>query len=79
MSGVNDGGPAFPAEGPSAGQFENHGMTLRDYFAAKAVQGLIAVIFKDVAQKYIDKTDRINPLFAKTAYEVADAMLEARK
>lgn len=44
------------------------GMSLRDYFAAKAMQGCIAkgapLVFQDIASK---------------AYEMADAMLEARK
>jgi hypothetical protein len=43
-------------------------MTLRDYFAAKAMQGLLA-------------SDVNAPLktFAKQAYTMADAMLEARE
>jgi len=51
---------------------------LRVHFAGLAMQGLIAVMYKDVAKKYIDKIDQINPLFAKTAYEVADAMMKER-
>lgn len=34
-----DGGPAFPVEDVPENCF---GMTLRDYFAAKAMQGLFA-------------------------------------
>ena len=45
-----------------------NGMTLRDYFAAKAMQGLLA---SDV---YAPKDK-----FAENAYAMADAMLEARK
>jgi len=30
-----NGGFAFPAEGPSKGQFENPGMSLRDWFAGE--------------------------------------------
>ena len=40
-------------------------MTLRDYFAAKAMQGLINKI-------------QSNSELGRTAYEVADAMMEAR-
>ena len=40
-------------------------MTLRDYFAAKAMQALIHKNYFDVA--------------AKEAYKMADAMLKARK
>lgn len=54
------GGPAFP----TGTSFQ--GMTLRDYFAAKAMQGLT--------------TNSTNPKeIAQAAYIVADAMLEARK
>jgi len=43
------------------------GMTLRDYFAAKAMQGLLS-------------SDVNAPLetFAKQSYKVADAMMKAR-
>lgn len=45
------------------------GMTLRDYFAAKAMQGMMA-----------DHTRDSYPLdLAKHGYAIADAMLEARK
>jgi hypothetical protein len=51
--------------------FPNHrseGMTLRDYFAAKALQGLMA-----------DHTrDNYPREFAEYAYELADAMIAAR-
>ena len=54
------------------------GMSLRDYFAAKAMQGLIACpewrenAGDDVGMDASDYT-------AKAAYEMADAMLKARK
>jgi len=35
---VNDCGPAFPVNGPNG---DHPGMTLRDYFAAKAMQAII--------------------------------------
>jgi len=47
---------------------DGSGMTLRDYFAAKAMQGLL---FSDVNAKLED--------FAKQSYKVADAMLKARE
>jgi hypothetical protein len=43
------------------------GMDLRDYFAAKAIQGLLA----SSVHAPLDE-------FVKRAYEVADAMMEAR-
>lgn len=45
-----------------------HGMSLRDYFAAKAMQALIHV---QVKTKLVQTTE--------TAYEWADAMLRARE
>jgi hypothetical protein len=52
---------AFPDEG-------NFGMLLRDYFAAKAMQGLLS---NRNAEAAIDE-------FATKAYRMADAMLKAR-
>ena len=58
------GGPAFPFGTAFAG------MTLRDYFAAKAMQGLLSRA----------GTDKINvhDVLAHRTYQIADAMLEAR-
>jgi hypothetical protein len=57
----------------TAGQLKNAtaqlaGMTLRDYFAAKAMQGMM----HDVSQP-------VGEVIAGWAYEVADAMLKARE
>ena len=75
MSKENNGGPAFPVEyiamdscGNERVQAQDFGMSLRDYFAAKAMQGLIA------AGRYEDYA-----LMVKRAYEIADAMLSARE
>lgn len=65
--------PAFPAgrrfEGAEGWQTEE-GMTLRDYFAAKAMQGICA------SGPSIGTTNKV---IATEAYQIADAMLEARK
>ncbi len=63
MSEVKTGGPAFPT-GTGATPY-NPGMTLRDYFAAKAMQAMVNT-------QYFDTTARL-------AYEMADAMLKARE
>ena len=57
------GGQAFPHEN----HLSHRGMTLRDYFAAKAMQGLL---------KELGWND---DSLAKQSYEVADSMLKARK
>jgi hypothetical protein len=49
----------------------NEGMTLRDYFAAKAMQGMVT----EDHDSYKDST--IETL-AKGAYRIADAMLKER-
>jgi hypothetical protein len=45
-------------------------MTLRDYFAAKAMQGLLASLPSD--------TTLYDSNIAKRSYEMADAMLKVR-
>jgi len=62
---INDGGPAFPTP---AGIQHNDGMTLRDYFAAAALQGILA-----------DGDGRCRADDAKNAFKAADAMLKARE
>ena len=66
------GGRAFPHSYevmPDKETHIHHGMTLRDYFAAKAMQAHITH----------DGSDNINePGVARWAYEMADAMLAER-
>jgi len=68
----NTGGPAFPVEYYDA-QLDKRrvmqGMTLRDYFAAKAMEGdLIAGVHPDDFNRC-----------AYRAYQMADAMLKVRE
>ncbi len=65
---INDGGPAFPSEYTLP---ENPGMTLRDYFAAKAMQGLFSC-----GKAHDEHTAHVT---AKASYLMADAMLKARE
>ena len=62
------GGPAFPWTADRADRGDVPGMTLRDYFAAKAMQGICAGL------KSGDNVEHL-PTFA---YLMADAMLKAR-
>jgi len=66
------GGPAFPLHQHGTQTLGMHitGMTLRDYFAAKAMQGIVSREVSDM--KWIN-------IYATNAYKMADAMLEARK
>ena len=66
----NTGGPAFPQ---TYQKCEEHmvGMTLRDYFAAKAMQGILACDV-DCGPEHV-------LIIAGNAYKMADAMLKARE
>jgi hypothetical protein len=69
MNNTNTGGPAFPTA--TLAQKTEGGMTLRDYFAAKALQGMFA-------SGNLPKSVQDDEL-ASVAYQVADAMLKARE
>ena len=79
---ANDGGPAFPAidfvmpQDLAKQQVARlgyvRGMSLRDYFAAAALQGMHA-------GRTLPLTETGPELFAKQAYEQADAMLTERQ
>ena len=62
------GGPAFPAQHFDLADHE-HGMTLRDYFAAKAMQAFIGSETEG-GMRY--------PQVAEVAYLYADAMIQER-
>ena len=70
MSKKNDGGYAFPMGATDATAWRdcNQGMTLRDYFAAKSMQGRLA------NPDWLCSDDRT----ATEAYQIADEMLRAR-
>lgn len=69
---INDGGLAFPDPARVTGHCGEVGMTLLDYFAAKAMQGLLA------AQIHGFNDHPANGPLAGIAYDIADAMLRAR-
>ncbi len=77
MSEKPDGGPAFPVNKVYTDRDGDicsegiAGMTLRDYFAAKALQSLA----RDFA--YCDPN--YQKQLAKVSYEIADMMLEERE
>jgi hypothetical protein len=84
---INDGGPAFPVEcqwyeeqAPQGIQTGSRtgwttGMSLRDYFAAKAMVGYMGYItsWEGVAMS------RSHKEIAEESYAIADAMIAARK
>lgn len=78
MSVNDDGGPAFPW-----GEHGTHlgGISMRDYFAAKAMQ---AIVTNDAMIQRLDMFPahegvKASDAIAQEAYVMADAMLKARK
>ena len=70
------GGPAFPLQSIGPDFAPGYaGMSLRDYFAAKAMNTFVAGLLSDgmTIAKGDDKD------IARRAYEIADAMLAVRK
>lgn len=74
----DEGGPAFPfgqiseKTGQPINGYFNEGMTLRDYFAAKAMQSILTSCYEDTPEH-----DEVS--VATLAYAIADAMLAERK
>lgn len=86
MSNQNNGGPAFPLPAEQCvydqnqgmigtegyGRHAEFGMSLRDYFAGKSIQGMLAALDAS-GLNYSNPT-----MMAQHAYAFADAMLAAR-
>ena len=76
----NDGGPAFPRSAgysapdgrPEYSNGAQKGLSLRDYFAAAALQGLLA------CPSDATPNETWPTFLSELAYQYADAMLEAR-
>jgi hypothetical protein len=90
VQGRDDGGPAFGAQTIQSSRIPNGytardgvtetmtvttgGMTLRDYFAAKAAQGMLTTS----GAPSLGGLDGYEDRFAAAAYKIADAKLKAR-
>lgn len=76
MTKVNDnGGFAFPSKelhGDGSLYWQSFGMTLRDYFAAKAMEALLSRLHRSI-------TPQECIVVAEDAYFMADHMLKARE
>lgn len=71
----DNGGPAFPCDellDPYGTAHRSEGLSLRDYFAAKAMQGICCNRSHTELKGHAKAS-------AKVAYLIADALLEARK
>jgi hypothetical protein len=71
---MNDKAPTYFTDDHAAS------MTLRDYFAAKAMLGLITEPVEGIGEAmFVNPTDNVCRAIASAAYAIADAMLKARK
>jgi len=78
-----DGGPAFARPFSltymNEGIYDQDGMSLRDYFAAKAMQGLLSSPNLQVlSPRALTHSEQFD-LTASIAYEMADAMISERE
>ena len=71
---INDGGPAFPFVEPPTECGTSPGMTLRDWFAGQALPSVLECIQKGLIMGVGTLEGS-----AKVSYDLADAMLAARK
>jgi hypothetical protein len=76
--GVHEGLFAFPVQ--FAGTKEiSHGMTLRDYFAAKAMAAIINEPIEGIQASVSHEMSELTAIqFSEAAYMFADAMLKER-
>jgi hypothetical protein len=80
----DDGGPAFPSEWKEWDhddmewklQYLHRGMSVRDYFAAKALHGVLAS--GRTTLNFESRPTKVDDI-ADAAYLMADAMLRARE
>lgn len=80
---MDNSGQAFPSVNESnveGRSFYYPGMSLRDYFAAKALEGFCSNpdISKSAASLGLHGK-KLHPSFVASAYELADAMIEERR
>ena len=79
MKEINTGGAAFPTKNPQKDRrnqviIYEEGMTLRDYFAAKALQGTAT---HEITSS-VKSMEELGELLAIGAYTIADAMIKEK-
>lgn len=89
IENIDHGGSAFPCEGGvDSGLYSDPGMSLRDWFAGQCVGAALGMIerapmeqYKSMATKRGLKVEKgvMSQLAAIMSYEIADAMIAARK
>ncbi len=83
MAGIKDGGSAFPVAITPEMEIEQNGMSIRDFFAAQALAGIMANGNPDAATMFDYKARESKRTSAQqialTCYELADAMIAERE
>jgi hypothetical protein len=86
MAPINDGGPAFPQASAEVWHQGLAGMSLRDYFAAKALQGMMAdgssqatVMRMSQQTALSDQPALPTATLARICYTIAESMLAERE
>ncbi len=79
---TNDGGPAFPCEyedvkSPYPRTIVQTGLSVRDWFAGMALQGMISDTIATIGGEPITPENAVELISARS-YEYADAMLKER-
>lgn len=69
---IGDGGPAFPTTEANGCNSGDPGLSVRDWFAGKALEGYLASCGPHVEPVEVAST------IAEDCYKLADAMLAAR-
>jgi len=79
MSNKETGGSAFPSEywSEDGAPINEPGLSIRDYFAAKAMQSFISLAANGT--EFGTSHEATNLMYAHASYAMADAMMEARK
>jgi hypothetical protein len=85
---IEDGGSAFPgafsghcgtdSHADPCGCYVDNGMSLRDYFAGKAINGVQISVLEMAKHGSVSDDLSSASAMARTAYEIADAMIAAR-
>ena len=78
MSLIDSSGCAFPAwelNGQGKPEMTDFGMSIRDYFAVNA----LLIAWNAYDQGYTGDQENVEQSIANHAYQIADAMLKARK
>ena len=75
--------PAFPVFPETGGGHASafQGMTVRDYFAAKAMAAVMPAVINELKKTRgsVKEAQRLQALSAETCFALADAMMKARE